>query len=340
MNDESMSSLLLDPEHLIASTPNYLAGVHGHPITSYQVFLTPRTLVETALSAPINVSALSQTDFCHLFNRARDISYALGEVSGVKRVALASNGLVLNLIPLHGLEDDWKPITCDIHQFHPRYPGYFTSVNGPKMDNATLDAICHRVKSASERSWSPDYTFLGPDPYDTNLFAKLVKGEIEQWRIWESQSHIAFLTPFPNTPGFTVLVPRRHIGSDIFKLDAGSFDQLMVATYQVQTLLRKAFGIQRIGVFFEGYEIDYAHVKLIPCHDNAVEASAPQSSERAQSFKTYPGFITTQLGPPLLDIDAAKELALRIRTALSQIQLCSSSEPDFRPVGDVCHARD
>jgi len=33
------------------------------------------------------------------------------------------------------------------------------------------------------------------------IFDKIVRNEIESRIVWEDSDHIAFLTPFPNTPG-------------------------------------------------------------------------------------------------------------------------------------------
>uniref|UniRef100_A0A3B5B0Y1 HIT domain-containing protein n=1 Tax=Stegastes partitus TaxID=144197 RepID=A0A3B5B0Y1_9TELE len=61
--------------------------------------------------------------------------------------------------------------------------------------------------------------------------AKLETKNIEQqWRLWEDDGHVAFLTPFPNSPGFTVLVPRRPLTSDIFRLEKGDYEDLVLAT--------------------------------------------------------------------------------------------------------------
>ena len=40
------------------------------------------------------------------------------------------------------------------------------------------------------------------------IFDKIVRGEMESYKVWEDNKHLAFLTPFPNTPGFTVLIPK------------------------------------------------------------------------------------------------------------------------------------
>lgn len=40
----------------------------------------------------------------------------------------------------------------------------------------------------------------------------------------------------------------------------------MKAAYTVAQPMEKAFDVRRVGMFFEGMEIDYAYVKLIPVH--------------------------------------------------------------------------
>lgn len=158
------------------------------------------------------------------------------------------------------------------------------------------------------------------DSSNGNLFARIIRGELPQWRVWEDKAYVAFLTPFGNTPGFTVVVPRKHLGSDIFGLEDTEYIGIIQAAYKVAQYLKKAFSVKRCGIFFEGYEIDYAHVKLIPVHNrftsqgklfNPIAASAPFQ-------KTYDGLLTTQFGPPAFDLDLIADNAKQLRELLVQ----------------------
>ena len=42
------------------------------------------------------------------------------------------------------------------------------------------------------------------------LFCKIADKVLSAHLIFENKEHIAFLTPFPNTPGFSVVMPKRH----------------------------------------------------------------------------------------------------------------------------------
>ena len=122
------------------------------------------------------------------------------------------------IVPLHGLSDDWHPILAEDTEYHETYPGYITSKNGPKMDDAKLTEIQTGIRRQLKEGDSTEESkeFHG-DASDQNVFARLIRGEIPQWRVWEDPNHVAFFTPFPNFPGFTVLIPRRHLSSDIFR---------------------------------------------------------------------------------------------------------------------------
>ena len=100
--------------------------------------------------------------------------------------------------------------------------------------------------------------------------------------------------------GFTVLVPRKHLTSDIFSLDKGAYTQLMDAAHVVAQVLKRAFGIHQIGMIFEGFEIDYAHVKLIPIRNPVSTLQLPSKGRwihQEEYHKTYPGYVTSLQGP-------------------------------------------
>jgi diadenosine tetraphosphate (Ap4A) HIT family hydrolase len=139
---------------------------------------------------------------------------------------------------------------------------------------------------------------------------------MEQWRIWEDENHVAFLTPFANTPGLTVLVPRRHSHSDVFRLDDTSYNSLLHASFSVMGILKQALGVPAVGLFFEGFEVDYTHAKLIPIHASSSQSTGSTSVQPAPFYEKYPGYITTQPGPVgELDSEAHRALVVKIQRA-------------------------
>ncbi|XP_046700152.1 asparagine--tRNA ligase-like [Silurus meridionalis] len=151
------------------------------------------------------------------------------------------------------------------------------------------------------------YDFNG-DPSHSGLFSRIVRGEEQHWRVWEDNQHVAFLSPFPNTPGFTILVPRRPLSSDIFCLDKNDYIDLILAARKLAQLLEEGMGASGVALIFEGLEINYAHAKLIPIVTKPGEIPPTVPTNFCP---IYPGYVTSVDGPPA-NADALKELHTKI----------------------------
>ena len=259
--------------------------------------------------------SLSNSAFQKVLQHAHHISQLLVENLHVRRCGLASNGDgIISIIPLHGLDQKWEPVLSNGEEYHTEYPGFLTSKNGPKMADTFLDVTRARIAAVTGIQ-TPFNNYFNGDASDGNLFARVIRGEIPQWRIWEDDSHIAFLTPFGNTPGYTVVIPRKHLGSDILGLGQQDYINLTQAAYTVAQHLKTAFGVSRCGIFFEGFEIDYAHVKLVPVHDRITNDGQISNVLAGQTSFTekYQGYLTTQFGPLAADLNAITSQAVSIR---------------------------
>lgn len=129
------------------------------------------------------------------------------------------------------------------------------------------------------------------------LFDRIVAREIPAYIIWEDENYCAFLTPFANTPGVTVVIPKNNPGEYIFNLEDTEIADLMTATKKVAKLLEKALHVNRVAMVFEGEAIPHVHAKLYPMH----QLEAKPEDIPTIFYETYPGFITTQEGPKMDD---------------------------------------
>ena len=220
----------------------------------------------------------------------------------------------IRILPLHGLDTEWRPHLAADEEHNAYDPGYCTSKTAPRWNDSRLSEIQAKIRARLPFPDTPhNLTFLGDDPAHPGLFSRIVRGEEQQWRVWEDEGHVAFLTPFPNSPGFTVLVPRRPLTSDIFRLGKGDYERLLTASWDVSQLLEDGLGCWGTGLIFEGFEIDYAHVKLIPLF----QPSSPETGDGApkpsipQFNATYPGYVTSEDGP-LASLQTLKELQIKI----------------------------
>lgn len=93
------------------------------------------------------------------------------------------------------------------------------------------------------------------------IFCKIVRGEAPAHRIWEDERHLAFLSIFPNTEGFSVVIPKQHYPSYAFKLSDTVLSDLVIAAKSVGQLLdEKLSGVGRTGMIFEGFGMDHVHL--------------------------------------------------------------------------------
>jgi diadenosine tetraphosphate (Ap4A) HIT family hydrolase len=138
-------------------------------------------------------------------------------------------------------------------------------------------------------------------------------GQEKAWKIYESADHLAFLTPFPNTPGFTVLVPKEHLPSDVFTLKDEQYTALFLAAKDVVSLLKKSLACKRVGLIAEGMAIDHAHLKLIPMHGIPDGPWTPMISGVHEFREQYDGYLSAGEGPRMSDseLDKIQERILR-----------------------------
>lgn len=127
------------------------------------------------------------------------------------------------------------------------------------------------------------------------IFCDIAAGKAPCHKIWEDEHYLAFLSIFPNTDGFTVVIPKTHYPSYAFDLEDDVLTGLVLATKKVAKVLEKAFpDVARCGMFFEGYGVDHIHSKLSPMHGTAdMTEWQPIEHKQPEFYTQYPGFLSS-----------------------------------------------
>ena len=71
------------------------------------------------------------------------------------------------------------------------------------------------------------------------IFCKIIAGEIPGVKVWEDDDFIAILDILPACKGQTLVIPKRHMSSDIFILEDEKYTTLLLAAKKVVSLLKK-----------------------------------------------------------------------------------------------------
>lgn len=147
------------------------------------------------------------------------------------------------------------------------------------------------------------------------IFCKIAKGELPAHKFWENDKHLAFLSIFPNTEGFSVVITKEHHSSYAFDLPKDVLTGLVAATGEAAKLLDKAFGdVKRTGMIFEGFGVDHVHAKLFPMHGTEAPDWKPIHSNVDKYFEKYEGYISSNDSKRADDAQLAA-LAEKIRNA-------------------------
>ena len=113
-------------------------------------------------------------------------------------------------------------------------------------------------------------------------------------KIWEDNKNLAFLSIFPNTEGFSVVITKQHYASYAFDLPENILIDLVIASKKVAKLLDKNLGdVGRTGMIFEGFGADHVHAKLFPMHGTKMKEWKPLHSKVDKYFDKYEGYISS-----------------------------------------------
>lgn len=144
----------------------------------------------------------------------------------------------------------------------------------------------------------------------STIFDKIIRGQIKSYKVWENKSHLAFLTPFPNSYGVTIVIPKINVGDYIFNIDAEEYKNLLSASKTVAKILEKAFNTTRVAMVVEGTGVPFVHIKLYPLIGDIYNIN--NTWKKHIEFNTeYHGFLTTAEGP-LMNNDELKAIQKKI----------------------------
>jgi diadenosine tetraphosphate (Ap4A) HIT family hydrolase len=143
------------------------------------------------------------------------------------------------------------------------------------------------------------------DPTTTDgrcIFCEIASGAIETpGFFWEDEEFMAWLAIDPNTEGFSIVVPKRHYGSDVLRMQDDILSRFVLAAKRVAGILEERLeDIGRVGLIMEGTGIDHAHIKLAPLHGTGYMKQGVWkqiASEEERYFGTYEGWISSAGGP-------------------------------------------
>lgn len=96
-----------------------------------------------------------------------------------------------------------------------------------------------------------------------SIFSKIVDREIPAHIVAEDERFLAFLDINPLAVGHTLVIPKKEVDY-FFDLDDELLKEMMVFAKRVAAAIKKATNCKRVGVAVIGFEVNHAHVHLVP----------------------------------------------------------------------------
>jgi histidine triad (HIT) family protein len=106
---------------------------------------------------------------------------------------------------------------------------------------------------------------------DSNIFAKIIRGEMPAFKVFEDARAVAFMDAMPQSEGHTLVVPKAR-ARNLFDIEPAVLAELIKTTQHVARGVQKAFapGGMRIVQFNEaiaGQTVFHIHFHIIPCYE-------------------------------------------------------------------------
>ena len=137
--------------------------------------------------------------------------------------------------------------------------------------------------------------------YDNdNIFAKILRGELPAFKVYEDEKTFAFLDIMPRCPGHTLVIPKAP-ARNVFDIAPEDFAAVARTTQKLAIAIKKAFtadGItltqanERAG----GQVVFHLHVHIMPRHDGVALLPAASRKEDMKVLEDHTTRIIAALG--------------------------------------------
>lgn len=106
---------------------------------------------------------------------------------------------------------------------------------------------------------------------DTNIFARILRGEIPAYRVYEDDDAIAFMDVMPQGPGHLLVVPRAP-SRNLLDADPIVLAKLIAVVQRLGVAVKTAFAADGVSVFqfnepAGGQTVFHLHFHVVPRFD-------------------------------------------------------------------------
>lgn len=123
-----------------------------------------------------------------------------------------------------------------------------------------------RAESLIEIEWEKNVAYE-----NNNIFAKIIRGEMPSYPVYEDEHTLAFMDVMPQVPGHTLVIPK-FPAEDMLDVDAEFLAATICVTQNIAAAVKKAFEapgimIAQLNGAAAGQTVFHLHFHILPRHD-------------------------------------------------------------------------
>ncbi len=136
--------------------------------------------------------------------------------------------------------------------------------------------------------------------YDnSNIFAKILRGEAPAFSVYENEHCLAFLDAMPQSDGHTLVLPKATT-IDLFDIEPDDMRTLIVAVQHVARGVRKAFEPDGIRLMqfngsAAGQTVFHFHMHIMPCYEEKAARGHGRDFADADTLERHAAMIRAAL---------------------------------------------
>lgn len=116
------------------------------------------------------------------------------------------------------------------------------------------------------------------------VFCKITSGKIPCYKTYEDQYFLGFLDIRPLNPGNSLLIPKKHYR---WVYDIPNFGDYFEAAKKLALVTQQIVRAHSINFLTLGYEVEHAHIRIIPRfendgHDDGIRLSNVKQIDKAE----------------------------------------------------------
>jgi histidine triad (HIT) family protein len=137
--------------------------------------------------------------------------------------------------------------------------------------------------------------------YDANnIFAKILRGDLPSYKVYEDDKALAFLDIMPRAPGHSLVLPKAP-ARNILDIDPEDLAHVMKVAQRVAKAALEVFGadgitVQQFNESAGGQVVFHLHVHVVPRHDGVSMKPPASEKEKPEVLAEHAAKLKAALG--------------------------------------------